>query len=135
MNVKAQTVLFALGVAFTAVAGVRAQSTWTIPEDAPELASPVKVDANVLKRGASIFNSRCRKCHGPEGKGDGPYSDLEEPAADLTMAEVGRIPDGVLFYKIWNGKKPMPAFKTDLEKKDVWSVVAFVKTLSAVKTQ
>lgn len=128
---KVKAVFVFLGVALVTVAGLRAQSTWTIPDDAPELASPLKVDANVLKRGAGIFNSRCRKCHGPEGKGDGPYSDLDEPAADLTMAEVGRIPDGVLFYKIWNGKKPMPAFKTDLEKKDVWSVVAFVKTLSA----
>jgi mono/diheme cytochrome c family protein len=133
MNAKALFVF--LGVALVTVAGVRAQSTWTIPDDAPGLTSPLTVDASVLKRGASIFNSRCRKCHGPEGKGDGPYSDLDQPAADLTMAEVGRIPDGVLFYKIWNGKKPMPAFKTDLEKKDVWSVVAFVKTLSAVKTR
>jgi mono/diheme cytochrome c family protein len=130
MNVTAKTVVVALGVAFAAVAVVRAQSTWTIPDDAPELASPLTVDAGVLKRGASLFNSRCRKCHGPEGKGDGPYSDFDQPAADLTLAEVGRTPEGVLFYKIWNGRKPMPAFKTDLEKKDVWSVVAYIKTLS-----
>ena len=60
--------------------------------------------------------SNCQKCHGPEGKGDGPDSDPRMPAADLTdgfRAELN--PDGVLYYRIFNGKPPvMPAFKSSL---------------------
>jgi mono/diheme cytochrome c family protein len=113
------------------VAGVvRAQSEWTIPDEAPGLVSPLEVTSDVVKKGAEIFNARCRKCHGAAGRGNGPYSDPEHPAADLTRPEVGNTPDGVLFYKIWNGRRPMPAFKVVLEREDVWKAVAFVKTLS-----
>jgi mono/diheme cytochrome c family protein len=121
-----------LAFALAGVVEARAQSDWTIPDDAATLTSPLTVNADVLKRGGDVFKSRCRKCHGPAGKGDGPDSDPDQPAADLTLAEVGRTPDGILFFKVWNGRRPMPAFKVDLEKKDVWSVVAYVKSLSGV---
>jgi mono/diheme cytochrome c family protein len=134
MKRQIESVLITLGLLVGAVVHARGQGTWTIPAEATTLTSPLTVDADVLKRGASVFSSRCRKCHGPAGKGDGPDSDPDQPAADLTLPEVGKTPDGVLFYKVWNGKRPMPAFKVDLEKKDIWSVVAYVKTLSAAKT-
>ena len=40
-------------------------------------------------------------------------------------------PDGVMFYKVWNGRdKPrMPAFKSDgMTKDEAWTVVTYVKT-------
>jgi hypothetical protein len=42
-----------------------------------------------------------------------------------------RNPDGVMFYRIWNGRaKPkMPAMKADLTRTDVWTIVQYVKTL------
>ena len=46
-------------------------------------------------------------------------------------ARAARNPDGVMFYKIWNGRKSpkMPAVKTEgLSKDDVWTVIHFVKT-------
>ena len=119
-----------LAIALGAAIGVSAQSDWVVPKEAATLTSPVAANADVLARGGKIFQSRCRKCHGPEGKGNGPDSDPKHPAADLTLPEVGMYPDGVLFYKVWNGRRPMPAFKTELEKNDVWSVVAFVRSLS-----
>jgi mono/diheme cytochrome c family protein len=107
------------------------QSTdWTIPASAAELKSPVAPTPEVLKRGTSIFESRCRPCHGPEGKGNGPLSDPAHPAADLTAGVKADWPaDGVLFYRVWNGKKPMPAFKSELSQEEVWTVLEYVKTL------
>ncbi len=103
---------------------------WTIPANAAELKSPVASTPEVLKRGASIFESRCRPCHGPEGKGNGPLSDPAHPAADLTAGvKADWAPDGVLFYRVWNGKKPMPAFKSDATQEEIWTVLEFVKTL------
>ena len=52
--------------------------------------------------------------------------------ADLTLAaRASANPDGVLFYKVWNGRSrpKMPAFKSQLTKDDVWAVVEYVKTL------
>jgi mono/diheme cytochrome c family protein len=123
-----------LVVVFAAAALASAQggSGWTIPASGRTEESPLKPTPDVLKKGKSVFNSKCKRCHGPEGKGDGPESDPDEPAADLTDAERAKVnPDGVLFYKIWNGRsKPkMPAFKSEMTRDDVWAVVEYVKTL------
>src|SRR4029079_5573039 len=53
---------------------------------------------------------------------------------DLAVAKRGpRNPDGVVFYKVWNGrKKPkMPAFKDELSKDQVWRIVSYAQTLRA----
>lgn len=130
---KSASLLIA-GVAFLCAVVVSAQggNGWQIPQAGRDESSPLKPTADVLKKGKSVFGSRCQKCHGPEGKGNGPDSDPDEPAADLTDASRAAVnPDGVLFYKIWNGRKSpkMPAFKTDLSKDEVWSAVEYIKTL------
>lgn len=103
---------------------------WTVPANAVDLKSPVTPTPEVLKRGVSIYESRCRPCHGPDGKGNGPLSDPAHPAADLTAGtKADLLPDGVLFYRIWNGKRPMPAFKSELSQDDVWTVIEHIKTL------
>ena len=105
---------------------------WQIPENAREEKSPLQPTPALLKKGKSIFDSKCAKCHGPQGKGDGPDGDKEHPPADLTDASRAvRNPDGILFYKVWNGRKEpnMPAFKSDLSKDEVWAVVEYAKSL------
>ena len=91
------------------------------------------VDAKVLATGKAIFKDKCQKCHGPGGLGDGPDADPDAPEdMDLTNAKrAERNSDGVVFYKVWNGrKKPkMPAFKDELTKEQVWAVVAYAQTL------
>jgi len=110
-----------------------AQSTgWTIPDAAGDEKSPLTSTADVLKKGKALFESNCRRCHGPEGKGDGPDGNPDTPPADLTLAARAEAnPEGVVFYKVWNGRtKPsMPAFKSRLTKNDVWLIVEYVKTL------
>jgi mono/diheme cytochrome c family protein len=85
-----------------------------------------------LTRGQSLYKAKCQRCHGADGAGHGPESDPEHPAGDLTDGRrTPRNPDGVMFYKIWNGRaKPkMPAMKSDLAGADVWKIVHYVKTL------
>ena len=64
---------------------------------------------------------------------DGPDADPDnEQDMDLTNPKrAARNPDGVVFYKVWNGRqKPkMPAFKDKLTKDQVWHIVSFVQTL------
>jgi mono/diheme cytochrome c family protein len=107
-------------------------SGWTIPANASEEKSPLQPTPSVLKKGQSSFASHCQRCHGKEGKGDGPESDPDGPAADLTDASRASInTDGVLFYKIWNGRSnpKMPTFKSEMTKDEVWAIVEYVKTL------
>jgi mono/diheme cytochrome c family protein len=104
---------------------------WTIPAGGKEEKSPLKSSPALLKTGKSLFTANCQKCHGPEGKGDGPDSNPQSPAADLTddfRTELN--PEGVLYYKIWNGHgNDMPAFKSKLTKEQVWTLVEYVKSL------
>jgi mono/diheme cytochrome c family protein len=107
---------------------------WEIPRGAPAEKSPLSPSAAVLKRGKALYDVQCAKCHGPAGKGDGPdkTNDLAHPAADLTRGFRAQMnPDGVLFYKIWNGRiqPTMPAYKDTLSRDEVWAIVEYIKTL------
>lgn len=107
-------------------------SGWQIPESAASESSTVASTAGELMKGQSLYRAKCYNCHGADGRGHGPESDPDHPAGDLTDGRAAaRNPDGVLFYKIWNGRaKPkMPAMKLDLSREDVWRVVDYIKTL------
>lgn len=145
--VSVTIVLGAIGVAARqAQPAVQAQPTlpstnagWQLPPDAADTKSPLTVDAKVLAAGKSLFKEKCQRCHGPSGLGDGPDADPEFAAdMDLTNPKrAARNSDGVVFYKVWNGrKKPkMPTFKDELAKDQVWAVVAHVQSLRAPVTK
>ena len=50
---------------------------WTISPSASGEKSPLSPTPDVLKKGKAVFTSHCQKCHGPEGKGDGPDGDRD----------------------------------------------------------
>ena len=104
---------------------------WTIPEGGKTEKSPLTASAGNVKKGQSLFSTNCQKCHGPLGKGDGPDSAKDHPAADLTDEFRYELnPEGVLYYKIMNGHPPdMPAFKSRLSKNEAWMLVEFVTSL------
>ena len=106
---------------------------WQLPADADTKKSPLQVDAKVLATGKAVFKDKCVKCHGPGGLGDGPDADPEHREdMDLTNPKrADRNPDGVVFFKVSNGRrKPkMAAFKDELTEQQIWSVVAYVQTL------
>lgn len=80
-------------------------------------------DAAVIGRGSSIFATTCGigYCHGKEGRaGRGPRL-------------AGRkLDQDYLFKTISNGvnNSLMPAFKSQLSAEDIWSVVAYILSLS-----
>jgi mono/diheme cytochrome c family protein len=105
---------------------------WQIPASAAKQTNPLTIDDKVLARGADIYKSKCQKCHGRTGLGDGTDADPKHKPGNLTdPARASRNPDGVMFYKVFNGRsKPkMPAQKAELSKEDIWAVVAYAKTL------
>ena len=106
---------------------------WTIPETAAQEKNPFADDATAVAAGKQLFEKNCKRCHGPGGLGDGPDADPDAMQdMDLTVARrASRNPDGVVFHKVWNGrKKPkMPAFKDELSKDQVWQIVSYTQTL------
>lgn len=110
---------------------------WTIPENAGDEKNPFAGDAKAVDTGKTLFKKHCQRCHGPAGKGDGPDADPDnQQDMDLTVARrAPRNPDGVVFYKMWNGRaKPkMPAVKDDMTKEQAWQIVSYVQTLRQPK--
>ena len=108
---------------------------WTIPPGASEEKSPLTVSDAVVAAGRKLFSGKCQRCHGPGGKGDGPDGDKAHAAdMNLTVAtRAARNTDGVVFYKIWNGRPSpkMPVFSEELTKEQAWAIVAYVQTLRA----
>ncbi len=107
-------------------------SGWQLPPDAAETKNPLTVDAKLIATGKALFKDKCQKCHGPNGKGDGPDADPDADNMDLTNAKrAERNADGVVFYKISNGRrKPkMPAQKDEMTKEQIWAVVAYAQSL------
>jgi mono/diheme cytochrome c family protein len=132
--------VFLLAIALSALiysrGAARAQDNsdegWTIPPNAAKETNPIAPNDKVLAKGKDIFKAKCQKCHGASGRGDGPDADPKHKPGNLTDGtRASRNPDGVMFYKVWNGRaKPkMPAFKSELSKEDVWTVITYAKTL------
>jgi mono/diheme cytochrome c family protein len=106
---------------------------WQLEPDADTLKNPHTVDDKLLASGKAIYKDKCQKCHGPGGLGDGPDADPDH-AEDMDLTNPKRAErnaDGVVFYKVWNGRrKPkMPAFKDELSKDQAWAVVAYAQSL------
>ncbi len=116
-------------------AGQARGNSWTLPPTAADEKNPLTVNPAVIAGGKKLFGEKCQRCHGPEGKGDGPEGEPEHAQdMNLTIASrAARNPDGVVFYKIWNGRASpkMPEFSKELTKEQVWAIVAYVQTLRA----
>ena len=108
---------------------------WTLPPNAADEKNPFAGDPKAIQAGKTLFAKHCERCHGPSGKGDGKDADPDnQQDMDLTVARrAARNPDGVVFYKAWNGRaKPkMPAVKDDMTKEQLWQIVSYVQTLRA----
>ena len=116
---------------------VRAQKApWTSPATALQLKNPGAGDLNNAKQGKTLYFSYCTPCHGDKGKGDGPAAAALNPKpADHTSDAIAAEPDGSLFYKISEGRNPMPQFKTTLSETQRWELVDYIRTLHKVGTK
>ena len=122
-----------LVVAGAGDAQTRPGTGFNLPPDAADTKNPLTVDDKVLAAGKQVFSDKCQKCHGEKGLGDGPDADPDH-AEEMNLTNpkrADRNPDGVVFYKVSNGRRSpkMPAFKEELSKDQIWSVVSYVQTL------
>jgi mono/diheme cytochrome c family protein len=106
---------------------------WPIPPDADAARNPLAVDEKVLTEGRALFKEHCQRCHGPGGLGDGADADPDHrEGMNLTNpARAADNPDGVVYHKVFAGRSrpKMPAFRDELTRDQIWSVVAYVQTL------
>lgn len=87
--------------------------------------------------GAELYAQHCASCHGSEGHGDGPSSDVGWPQpTDLTRAIGDAVADDYLFFRISEGgaffpfNSLMPSFGAQLDEDEIWRVAAHVQAMA-----
>ncbi|HXJ84252.1 MAG TPA: cytochrome c [Candidatus Methylomirabilis sp.] len=122
------SVLTFVGGLFFASAAL-AQGAWVVPEAEKAKKNPLPADKKVVEQGEKIAKINCESCHGPKGKGDGPAAVALNPKpADWTSSRVQDETDGELFWKISNGRGPMPPWK-HLPENDRWALIRYIRSL------
>lgn len=116
------------------------------PRDAPPTTAPqaptkpippkIVPSPEALARAKKMYGYDCAMCHGADGAGKGELasqmkltlSDMSDPATlkDKT--------DEQLYGTIRDGKDKMPAEGNRMNPEEGWSIVAYVRSLSAGKT-
>ena len=104
---------------------------WNAPPDAVRLSSPLAKDAKSIAAGRALYLDRCADCHGKNGKGRGPgASDLEKQPTNFIDGKCLQQSDGELFWKISEGRRPMPSYRKKLSEDERWKLVFYLRTLS-----
>jgi mono/diheme cytochrome c family protein len=106
-----------------------------------------EVTADRVKAGQEVYSRvQCWKCHGVEGKANGPSAptlqdDLGRPIAPYNFSEGGRFKCGTTdadLYKIFMtglDGTPMPSFSDNIKPDEAWDLVFYLRTLQPFHTK
>ena len=120
-----------IGALFISNAVSAQAKPWATPATAKSIKNPVAQSPAVLKDGKTLYATNCAPCHGEKGKGDGPAAAaLTTKPADHTSATVQSETDGSLFWKLSEGRTPMPQYKKILSETQRWELVNYIRSLS-----
>ena len=84
-----------------------------------------------------LYLVNCGICHGPKLDGNGPLyrgGDGPFPAAPaqfIGKAQYENMPEGQMFYSVTYGKNKMGSYASQLNTKQRWMVIAYIKSKQA----
>jgi mono/diheme cytochrome c family protein len=119
-------------IAIIVVFAATQKTDWKVPEEAKRRENPLRPSAAALKSARDIYVNKCAQCHGDSGKGDGREASRYDPSpSDLTDSRrMSGLTDGEMFYKINQGRRPMPAFKKRLAEEQRWQLVLLLRSFA-----
>jgi mono/diheme cytochrome c family protein len=87
-----------------------------------------------LELGATVFQTHCARCHGPDGRGDGPgvYTLDVKPQNFHDAEYMATRTDEDLLISIRHGKDmaAMPRWDSILSEEEIHAVLAYVRTFA-----
>jgi mono/diheme cytochrome c family protein len=83
----------------------------------------------IMKEGKEIYSSKCMHCHGEKGDGNGPMVVSQAYNGVPNYADRSSLSNGQIFYSIYYGKGSMGAHGSMLDKKEIWTLVHYVRKL------
>ena len=90
------------------------------------------VDEMFILRGKERYNIYCSVCHGYTGEGDGLVAQNDEYPLIPTSLHSNTLDnktDGYFFDVISNGVRNMPGYSHQIEIKDRWAIVSYLRAL------
>jgi len=128
-----------------ASAPAHAATTMPAPHDSAAPPAPAAAERNpyrpgdpaAVTAGAAIWTSRCARCHGAKGEGDG--KETPPGLEPRSFADSRTLPGLLDLYRFeiirrgveQNGRFTMPSFARELDQAETWKVVTFIATLEA----
>lgn len=93
---------------------------------------PVEVTKSFIYRGKDRYEVFCTPCHGIAGDGNGiimanNYGYV--PAPSFHIERIQNQSDGYLYSAITNGIRTMPSYASQINVRDRWAIVAYVRAL------
>jgi mono/diheme cytochrome c family protein len=110
---------------------------YTIPNDSNgyKMAVTVKnplpaLDSNQMLEAQRLYNINCAICHGENMDAQGPLavSGKVGGIANLKLDQFIKQPEGQMFHVVTYGKGNMGSYAAQLDKKQRWMVVQYVKS-------
>ena len=96
-----------------------------VPVEYANVVNPISADDASLQRGEENYKANCIRCHGEEGRGDGPIADRQNPKpSDYRADHVMELSDGELFYIVTHGMRTWGFFDEETR----WDLVNYVRT-------
>ncbi len=126
------TALFIASLSFLFSNNAQGQhaSPWNAPESVKSLKNPFPADNASVARGKNSYKLECARCHGLTGQGDGVAAPkLDKVLPDLGDPAVQNQTDGELFWKISEGRRPMPYKAKALTDDQRWDVINYLRSL------
>lgn len=102
---------------------------WLVPADKKGKLSTFSFTEETRKAGELLFTLNCMSCHGTPGKGN-YLPTLVPPPGDPAADKIQHNSDGEIFYKVSQGRGPMPSFKNSLSAADIWNIVSFIRSFN-----
>lgn len=89
------------------------------------------ISAADLAEAGRLFNINCAICHGAKAEGNGPISTSGKIGgiANLTLDQYVKMADGTMFYSINYGKNLMGSYASQLDRKQRWMIIKYIRTL------
>ena len=101
------------------------------PATGEAVTNPLASDRATIESGRALYNAYCVPCHGTSGSGrDAVVAQYFPRVGDLTSVEIHNHGDGWFYAIITNGTPTMPAYGHELDGRERWQIVRFVRTLA-----
>ena len=101
--------------------------------------NPLDSSSIDMKEAERLYLVNCAICHGPKLDGNGPlYKGGQGPYAAAPAILVGnpkyeQMPEGTMFHSVTYGLNAMGSYAAQLNTKQRWMVIAYVKSKQAKK--